>query len=54
MDIEEKQADLIEHFVKRASALQGSALGTVVAEATSHPSLFAFSETLALFGFRES
>jgi len=48
MDIEEKQADLIEHFVKRASALQGSALGTVVAEATSHPSLFAFSEILAV------
>lgn len=48
MDIEQKQADLIEHFVKRASALQGSALGDLVAEATSHPSLFAFSEILAV------
>jgi COP9 signalosome complex subunit 7 len=48
MDIEQKQADLIEHFVKRASALQGSALGAPVADATSHPSLFAFSEILAV------
>ncbi|XP_059450478.1 COP9 signalosome complex subunit 7 isoform X3 [Corylus avellana] len=48
MDIEQKQADLIEHFVKRASALQGSALGALVADATSHPSLFAFSEILAV------
>ncbi|XP_040995426.1 COP9 signalosome complex subunit 7-like isoform X2 [Juglans microcarpa x Juglans regia] len=48
MDIEEKQADLIDHFVKQASALQGSALGPLVAEATSHPSLFAFSEILTV------
>ncbi|KAE8038578.1 hypothetical protein FH972_011075 [Carpinus fangiana] len=48
MDIEQKQADLIEHFVKRASVLQGSALGALVADATSHPSLFAFSEILAV------
>ncbi|KAG6677377.1 hypothetical protein I3842_14G023300 [Carya illinoinensis] len=48
MDIEEKQADLIDHFVNQASALQGSALGPLVAEATSHPSLFAFSEILTV------
>ncbi|GLT51562.1 hypothetical protein SLA2020_249640 [Shorea laevis] len=48
MDIEQKQAELIDHFVKRASACKGSALGSVIAEATSHPSLFAFSEILAV------
>ncbi|KAG2669184.1 hypothetical protein I3843_14G022500 [Carya illinoinensis] len=48
MDIEEKQADLIDHFVNQASALQGSALGPLVAEATSHPYLFAFSEILTV------
>ncbi|KAI4354702.1 hypothetical protein L6164_003547 [Bauhinia variegata] len=48
MDIEQKQAELIDHFVKQASAAKGSALGSVVVEATSHPSLFAFSEILAV------
>ncbi|GLT62932.1 hypothetical protein SLA2020_355340 [Shorea laevis] len=48
MDIEQKQAELIDHFVKRASASKGSALGSVIAEATSHPSLFAFSEILTV------
>lgn len=48
MDIEERQAEHIEYFVKQASALKGSALTTVVVEATSHPSLFAFSEILAV------
>ncbi|GLT84308.1 hypothetical protein SLE2022_025440 [Rubroshorea leprosula] len=48
MDIEQKQAELIDHFVKRASASKGSALGSVIAEATSHPSLFAFSEILVV------
>ncbi|XP_021280915.1 COP9 signalosome complex subunit 7 isoform X1 [Herrania umbratica] len=47
MDIEQKQADLIDHFVKQA-AQKGSALGSVILEATSHPSLFAFSEILAV------
>ncbi|KAJ8900337.1 hypothetical protein K2173_024977 [Erythroxylum novogranatense] len=46
MDIEQRQAELIDHFVKQASALEGSALVPVVVEATSHPSLFAFSEIL--------
>ncbi|XVF73524.1 hypothetical protein PTKIN_Ptkin12aG0208500 [Pterospermum kingtungense] len=48
MDIEQKQAELIDHFVKKASAQKGSALGAVIVEATSHPSLFAFSEMLAV------
>ncbi|XP_038680667.1 COP9 signalosome complex subunit 7-like isoform X2 [Tripterygium wilfordii] len=46
MDIEQKQAELIDHFVKKASANKGSALAPVIVEATSHPSLFAFSEIL--------
>ncbi|KAA3471493.1 COP9 signalosome complex subunit 7-like isoform X2 [Gossypium australe] len=48
MEIEEKQAEVIDHFVKQASAQKGSALGSVFVEATSHPSLFAFSEILAV------
>ncbi|EXB37645.1 COP9 signalosome complex subunit 7 [Morus notabilis] len=48
MDIEQKQSELIDQFVKQASALSGSALAAVVADATSHPSLFAFSEILAV------
>ncbi|XVE74107.1 hypothetical protein DITRI_Ditri11bG0172600 [Diplodiscus trichospermus] len=48
MDIEQKQAELIDHFVKQASSLKGSALGSVIVEATSHPSLFAFFEILAV------
>ncbi|PIN22783.1 COP9 signalosome, subunit CSN7 [Handroanthus impetiginosus] len=46
MDIEEKQAEYIEYFVKRASSVKGPGLANVVVEATSHPSLFAFSEIL--------
>nr|GMC80432.1 COP9 signalosome complex subunit 7 isoform X1 [Ipomoea batatas] len=48
MDIEERQAEHIDYFVKQASALNGSALATVVVEATSHPSLFAFSEIISV------
>ncbi|XVF22776.1 hypothetical protein REPUB_Repub12eG0200300 [Reevesia pubescens] len=48
MDIEQKQAELIDQFVKQALAQKGSALGSVIVEATSHPSLFAFSEILAV------
>ncbi|KAG5627024.1 hypothetical protein H5410_012242 [Solanum commersonii] len=48
MDIEQKQAEHIEFFVKQASALKGSALTSVMVEATSHPSLFAFSEILSV------
>lgn len=48
MDIEQKQAEHIEFFVKQASLHSGSSLAKVVIEATSHPSLFAFSEILAV------
>lgn len=48
MDIEERQAEHIDYFVKKASSLKGPALANVVVEATSHPSLFAFSEILAV------
>lgn len=49
MDIEQRQSELIDHFVKRASAVSdAAALASVLVEATSHPSLFAFSEILAL------
>lgn len=48
MDIEQRQAELIDHFVKQASTQKGSALGSVIVEATSQPSLFAFSEILAV------
>ncbi|KAJ6851425.1 COP9 signalosome complex subunit 7 isoform X2 [Iris pallida] len=49
MDIELKQAELIDHFVKQSSALEEAApLANLIAEATSHPSLFAFSEILSV------
>ncbi|KAJ6872409.1 hypothetical protein NC651_031503 [Populus alba x Populus x berolinensis] len=47
MDIEQKQAELIDHFVNQASTLKASALCPLIIEATSHPSLFAFSEILS-------
>ncbi|KAF2311037.1 hypothetical protein GH714_019253 [Hevea brasiliensis] len=53
MDIEQKQAELIHHFVKQASPLKGSLLVPVIIEATSHPSLFSFSEILAVPSFAE-
>nr|GEX53350.1 hypothetical protein [Tanacetum cinerariifolium] len=49
MDIEEKQAEHIDHFVKKASIINGaSSVVNVIVEATSHPALFAFSEILQL------
>ncbi|KAJ6729977.1 COP9 SIGNALOSOME COMPLEX SUBUNIT 7 [Salix viminalis] len=48
MDIEQKQAEHIDHFVNQASTLKASALGPLIIEATSHPSLFAFSEILSV------
>ncbi|CAN4125948.1 unnamed protein product [Withania somnifera] len=48
MDIEQKQAEHIDYFVKQASTLNDSALNNLIVEATSHPSLFAFSEILSL------
>lgn len=48
MDIEQKQTEFIDHFVKQASSLKGFALASVVTDATSHPSLFAFFEILVV------
>ncbi|GAB2290070.1 COP9 signalosome complex subunit 7 [Dionaea muscipula] len=48
MDVEQKQAEVIEYFVKQASNLKGSSLTALIVEATSHPSLFAFSEILSI------
>ncbi|KAI3818617.1 hypothetical protein L1987_12431 [Smallanthus sonchifolius] len=50
MDIERKQAEHIEHFVKQASVIKGSpsSLVNIIVEATSHPSLFAFTEILSV------
>ncbi|KAE8732434.1 hypothetical protein F3Y22_tig00002169pilonHSYRG00055 [Hibiscus syriacus] len=48
MDIEQKQAEFIDHFVKQVSAQKGMTLVSVIVEAMSHPSLFAFSEILAM------
>ncbi|CAM8957088.1 unnamed protein product [Rhodiola kirilowii] len=48
MEVERKQADLIDQYVKQASSLKGSSLSIVILEATSNPSLFAFSEILAV------
>lgn len=48
MDIEQRQADLIDHFVKQASVLKGSSLSPIIVEATSNPNLFAFSEILSV------
>ncbi|KAK7295297.1 hypothetical protein RJT34_18203 [Clitoria ternatea] len=49
MDIEQKQSELIEQFVKQASSAPNApALASALVDATSHPSLFAFSEILAL------
>ncbi|XP_039044947.1 COP9 signalosome complex subunit 7-like [Hibiscus syriacus] len=48
MDIEQKQADFIDHFVKQASAQKGTTLVSIIVEAMSHSSLFAFSEILVV------
>ncbi|GMH21641.1 hypothetical protein Nepgr_023483 [Nepenthes gracilis] len=48
MDIEQKQAELVEYFVDQASNNKGSLLVPIIIEATSHPSLFAFSEILSV------
>ncbi|KAJ0235618.1 COP9 signalosome complex subunit 7 [Hirschfeldia incana] len=49
MDMEQKQAEIIDQLVRRASTCSnGESLVPIIIEATSHPSLFAFSEILAL------
>ncbi|XP_068634868.1 COP9 signalosome complex subunit 7-like isoform X2 [Aristolochia californica] len=47
MDIEQKQAELIEYFVRLAENFRGGSLTNVIVLATSHSSLFAFSEILS-------
>ncbi|CAK9149395.1 unnamed protein product [Ilex paraguariensis] len=53
MDIEQKQEEHIEYFVKQASLHKGPSLANIIVEATSHPSLFAFSEILAVLNVLE-
>ncbi|KAJ4889620.1 COP9 signalosome complex subunit 7 [Raphanus sativus] len=48
MDLEQKQAEIIDQLVRRASTCNGESLWPIIVDATSHPSLFAFSEILAL------
>ncbi|RWW03158.1 hypothetical protein BHE74_00012755 [Ensete ventricosum] len=49
MDMERKQSELIDHFVKQATALDAAApLADLILEATAHPSLFAFSEIFSV------
>ncbi|KAG9452177.1 hypothetical protein H6P81_005081 [Aristolochia fimbriata] len=48
MDIEQKQEELIEYFAKQAENLRGGSLTNVIVQATSHCSLFAFSEILSV------
>lgn len=48
MDIDQKQLEAIDHLVKQASVLKGSTLVPLIVEATSNPSLFAFSEILCV------
>ncbi|KAG6497829.1 hypothetical protein ZIOFF_045735 [Zingiber officinale] len=50
MDIERKQSEVIDKFVKQAASVDASAsnLAALVLEATAHPSLFAFSEILSV------
>lgn len=48
MDIEQKQAEVIEYFVKQASNRKGASLSEIITEATSHSSLFGFSEILSV------
>ncbi|XP_039142302.1 COP9 signalosome complex subunit 7 isoform X1 [Dioscorea cayenensis subsp. rotundata] len=47
MDIEQRQTEIIDHFVKQAEVMEAASLSALVLEATSHPSLFAFSEILS-------
>ncbi|KAI0489146.1 hypothetical protein KFK09_028988 [Dendrobium nobile] len=48
MDIEQQQAEVLQQFVKQAGNLEGASLAALLIEATSHPSLFAFSEILSV------
>ena len=47
MEVEQKQADLVQQFVLLAGSARGRAAVELITHATSHPQLFAFSELLA-------
>nr|XP_024383950.1 COP9 signalosome complex subunit 7-like isoform X3 [Physcomitrium patens] len=47
MEVEQKQADLVQQFVLLAANARGRAAVELITHATSHPQLFAFSELLA-------
>lgn len=53
MDIEQKQSEAIEYFVKQASNRKGAKLSEVITLATSHSSLFGFSEILSVSNVAE-
>ncbi|XP_065857466.1 COP9 signalosome complex subunit 7-like isoform X2 [Euphorbia lathyris] len=48
MEIEQLQSQLIQDFVQQASTLSASSVASLILQATSHPSLFSFSEILSL------
>ncbi|KAJ8774392.1 hypothetical protein K2173_012466 [Erythroxylum novogranatense] len=48
MELEKQQADLVQELTKRAESLHDSSLANFILEATSHPSLYSFSDFLAL------
>ncbi|EFJ16970.1 hypothetical protein SELMODRAFT_179250 [Selaginella moellendorffii] len=48
MEVEERQSELVEQFVMLAKSARGRAAAELIAHATSHPSLFAFAELLAM------
>ncbi|XP_078148248.1 proteasome component (PCI) domain protein isoform X2 [Carex rostrata] len=49
MEMEKRQADLIEQFTQQAEATSDPrALASIISDATCHPSLFAFSEILSV------
>jgi COP9 signalosome complex subunit 7 len=47
LEVEQKQADLVQQFVLLAGNARGRAAVELITHATSHPQLFAFSELLA-------
>jgi COP9 signalosome complex subunit 7 len=49
MEMEKRQADLIEQFTQQAAATTDPrVLASIIADATCHPFLFAFSEILSV------
>eukprot|EP00270_Netrium_digitus_P001598 TRINITY_DN1176_c0_g1_i2.p1 TRINITY_DN1176_c0_g1~~TRINITY_DN1176_c0_g1_i2.p1 ORF type:complete len:262 (-),score=77.41 TRINITY_DN1176_c0_g1_i2:273-1058(-) len=52
-DVEAKQLEVVEQFCLLAKNARGRALVELVAQATSHPSLFAFGEILEVTSMQE-